>query len=158
MTIFGESSGGHNVATLLASPLATGLFHRAIIQSGSFDGVTVAEAEGNAGDLLNPSGEIVRKLGVASAAELRAVSVDELYAAYETGSSWFLDVPRVIQDGVVLPSSPLRDVFGSTDTFNAVPIITGTNRDEMKLFLSGDDSLTERKLGGFVVARDNDFQ
>ena len=46
VTIFGESSGGHNVVALLASPLAAGLFHRAIIESGSFDSVTRAEAEG----------------------------------------------------------------------------------------------------------------
>ncbi|MEO9970244.1 MAG: carboxylesterase family protein, partial [Hyphomonadaceae bacterium] len=41
VTIFGESAGGQNVSTLLASPLAKGLFHRAIIQSGGFDSVTV---------------------------------------------------------------------------------------------------------------------
>ena len=34
VTIFGESAGGHNVLALLASPLAEGLFHKAISQSG----------------------------------------------------------------------------------------------------------------------------
>ena len=34
VTIFGESAGGHNVFTLLASPLSEGLFHKAISQSG----------------------------------------------------------------------------------------------------------------------------
>ena len=34
VTIFGESAGGHNVYTMLASPLAKGLFHKAIAQSG----------------------------------------------------------------------------------------------------------------------------
>ena len=34
VTIFGESAGGHNVAALYASPLARGLFHKAIVQSG----------------------------------------------------------------------------------------------------------------------------
>ena len=34
VTIFGESAGGHNVLTLLASPLSEGLFHKAISQSG----------------------------------------------------------------------------------------------------------------------------
>ncbi len=37
VTIFGESAGGRNVMSLLASPLAKGLFHRAIAQSGSLD-------------------------------------------------------------------------------------------------------------------------
>ena len=35
VTIFGESGGGGKVRTLLAMPRATGLFHRAIIQSGA---------------------------------------------------------------------------------------------------------------------------
>lgn len=115
VTIFGESSGGHNVATLLASLLAAGLFHRAVIESGSFDSVTVAEAEGREGDLDNPSNEIARRLGASTAQELRAASIEELYAACETGNSWFLDVPRVIQDGVALPSTPLRRHGSATD-------------------------------------------
>ncbi len=157
VTIFGESSGGHNVATLLASPLAAGLFHRAIIESGSFDSVSVAEAEGDEGELVNPSTEIARRLGADTAQELRAASVEELYAACESGDGWFLDVPRVIQDGVVLPSTPLREAFTSTETFNAVPVITGTNRDEMKLFCMGDDEMTKKRFGVLVVARDEDF-
>ncbi|RZV37980.1 MAG: hypothetical protein EX271_11285, partial [Acidimicrobiales bacterium] len=54
VTIFGESAGGHNVVSLLASPLAEGLFHKAIIQSGSFDSVSVDDAQGLSGDQPNP--------------------------------------------------------------------------------------------------------
>jgi len=157
VTIFGESSGGHNVVTLLASPLAAGLFHRAIIESGSFDSVSVAEAEGTDGELSNTSAELGRRLGATTAAELRAASVEELYAACDPGDSWFLDVPRVIQDGVVLPSHPLRDAFASTETFNPVPIITGTTRDEMKLFYFADERMTKKRLGVLPVARDEDL-
>lgn len=157
VTIFGESSGGHNVVTLLASPVAAGLFHRAIIESGSFDSVSAAEAEGVEGDLTNTSNEIAHRLDATTAEELRAVSVEELYAACESGDGWFLDVPRVIQDSVALPSTPLREAFGSTETFNAVPIITGTNRDEMKLFYASDDELTKKRLGVLIVARDEDL-
>ena len=46
VTIFGESAGGQNVATLLTSPRAGGLFQRAIIQSGSFRSTPIQEAEG----------------------------------------------------------------------------------------------------------------
>ncbi len=66
-------------------------------------------------------------------------------------------MPRVIEDGVVLPAGPLRDAFASTATFNAVPIMLGTNRDEMKLFYLGDDRLTKKTLGFFVVARNQDL-
>lgn len=34
VTLFGESAGGFSVHTMLTSPLAKGLFHKAIIQSG----------------------------------------------------------------------------------------------------------------------------
>jgi para-nitrobenzyl esterase len=45
VTVFGESAGGRNVFGLLASPLAKGLFHKAISQSGSTRTETVASAE-----------------------------------------------------------------------------------------------------------------
>ena len=109
----------------------------------------MGEAEGDEGELVNPSVEIAQRLGATTAEELRAASVEDLYAACETGDSWFLDVPRVIQDGVVLPATSLRDAFTSTKTFNAVPIISGTNRDEMKLFFSGDDEFTKNAWAPF---------
>jgi len=157
VTIFGESSGGHNVVALLASPLVAGLFHRAIIESGSFDSVTLAEAEGSDGELANPSSEIARKLAATTADELRRASVEDLYGACTVGEGWFLDIPRMIQDGAVLPDTPLRDAFASTATFNTMPIISGTNKDEMKLFFSGDDELTTKRLGALLVARDEEF-
>ena len=45
ITIFGESAGGFNVYSLLASPLAKGLFHRAIVQSGGLRTITLNRAE-----------------------------------------------------------------------------------------------------------------
>ncbi len=153
VTILGESAGGHNVATLLASPLAKGLFHRAIVQSGSFDSTPLTHAEGLEGELLNPSRTIADKLGAHTAEALRAVPVDALLAAYTRGRG-FVDVPRVIEDGVVLPSGPLINAFASRETFNTVPIMVGATRDEMKLFYLSDDRFTRRRLGIFVVARD----
>ena len=44
ITIFGESAGGHNVLSLLASPLSEGLFHKAISQSGYTTTFTKEEA------------------------------------------------------------------------------------------------------------------
>ncbi len=45
VTIFGESAGGKNVFSMLASPLAAGLFHKAISQSGSADTTLLSLAE-----------------------------------------------------------------------------------------------------------------
>ncbi|WP_306251517.1 carboxylesterase/lipase family protein [Parvularcula sp. IMCC14364] len=157
VTIFGESAGGHNVVSLLASPLAEGLFHKAIIQSGSFDSVSVAEAEGLEGDLPNPSRDILGGLGVTTVDQLRALPVEEFLAPYWSESGGFLDAPRIIEDGVVLPAAAMRAAFGSTENFNNVPIMTGTNRDEMKLFYLGNEDLTKTIFGVFFVARDQDL-
>ena len=156
VTIFGESAGGHNVVTLLASPLAGGLFHRAIVQSGAFESLSLAEAQGDEGSVRNPSNEIVARLGAMDPEALRAVPVGKLLGAYEK-SGHFVDVPRVIADGVALPSTPMRDAFASTDTFNAVPVITGTNRDEMKLFFMMDEQKVRKAWRLFPVARDQDY-
>ena len=45
VTIFGESAGGHNTLTLIASPLSKGLFHRAISQSGYVESFPIKFAE-----------------------------------------------------------------------------------------------------------------
>jgi len=155
VTIFGESAGGHNVAALLGSPLAKGLFHRAILQSGGFNSTPVAEAEGQEGDLENPSLEVAERLG--GPEKFHTASTAEAFAAFETSDGGVLTLPRVIQDGVTIPATPLRAAFDSTDTFNAVPIITGTNRDEMKLFQVLDPAFTKTRFGQFIVARDPKF-
>ena len=45
VTIAGESAGGTDVFTLVLSPMAKGLFHRAIVESGSIKPVTPAQGE-----------------------------------------------------------------------------------------------------------------
>jgi len=157
VTIFGESAGGHNVATLLASPLAKGLFHRAILQSGSFDSTSVAEAENGGPGATIPSMTIVDRLDVSGAQELRAAPLEAIFDAYDWVERGFINLPTVIEDGVTLPAAPMREAFASTDTFNVTPIITGTNLDEMKLFHISSDDLTKKVLGVFIAPRDKDF-
>ena len=150
VTIFGESAGGHNVAALLASPMAKGLFHKAILQSGSFDSVSVSEAETSA-ELLNPSRWVGEKLGVEN---FHSASTQEVFKAFDlTENGGFMELPRVIEDGVSLPKTAMRDIFSSRESFANVPIITGTNRDEMKLFFLSNPELT-KKTGPLYKARD----
>ena len=54
ITIFGESAGGHNVLSLLASPMGNGLFHKAISQSGYTTSFTKEEAIGITEFILCP--------------------------------------------------------------------------------------------------------
>ena len=58
ITIFGESAGGHNVLSLLASPIAERLFQKAISQSGYTTSSTKEEAIG-----INQEGIIINRLG-----------------------------------------------------------------------------------------------
>ena len=157
VTIFGESAGGHNVAGLIASPAAKGLFHRAIIQSGLFDSTPLAEAEAGGGADINPARAVADRLGVADAAALRAVPVEKLFSVYEPDAAGFSSMPRMIADGVALPAEGLRAALSNKATFNAVPVITGTNRDEMKLFQLVDPRLVNRRFGVFLTAKDQHF-
>lgn len=155
VTIFGESAGGTNVAALMASPLASGLFHRAIMQSGSASSVAQDEAENGGGFTTHPFIAAAESIagGEVSAEALRQASLAEIYAAF-IGEDGSLEVPTVIADGVSLPSGGVMSAFDSLDTFNAVPLITGTNRDETKLYNGLNEDFVSRPLGILFRIRD----
>ncbi len=160
ITLFGESAGGHNVAGLIASPLAAGKFHRAIIQSGSLDTTPLALAEGSEGSdpqAAIPAGE--RMAGESAGADdLRSVSLQAVYDAYGADADLrSLAPPRMIEDGVVLPEGGIRAALQGPGGFNAVPVITGVNRDEMKLFNALDPELVSEVLGLFPRPRERAF-
>jgi para-nitrobenzyl esterase len=128
VTIFGQSAGGLSVYAQLASPLAAGLFQRAIAQSGSYamtlQSLSQAEASGvGVATSLGCSNETT------AAACLRAAPVSKILAD-QTTDNGFSIVPPV--DGHVLPHS-LEAAFQSGD-FNRVPVIEGTTHDEFTLF------------------------
>ena len=105
MTIFGESAGGHSVGQLMASPLARGLFHRAIAQSGTgtyqFQHVRVP-VEGLSA--IEAGDRFALNLGVDSVAGMRAASVDEIMRAEAADQAVIASLhPHV--DGWSLPTS-----------------------------------------------------
>ena len=61
--------------------------------------------------------------------------------------------PRVARDGHVLPDASLPELFQDPSSYNSVPLITGTNRDEMKLFMLMNPKHVTRK-GPFVQIPD----
>ena len=160
VTIFGESAGGQNVAALLTSPRAKGLFHRAIVQSGSFRSEPAAEAEGLEGDRPESARAVAPKIVGAgqpvTGQTLRAAPVKAIFGAYKAVDRE-LDPLRVIADGVVLPAAGVDSVLDNPAAFNAVPVITGTNRDEMKLFNALNPQLVTYVLGKLPKARDPAF-
>nr|WP_229224353.1 carboxylesterase family protein [Duganella sp. SG902] len=157
VTLFGESAGGQNIYTMLASPLAKGLFHKAILQSPITLSHSLAEAR-NPADAAEPghpasSGELLRRWSLAPgpqlAAALRARPAAELIAAIKPAGLGFYDVPVVLRDGVVLPPTPMEQWFTDPARYNAVPVIIGCNRDEYKLFMANNPEFV-RLLGGHV--------
>ncbi|MEE4175549.1 MAG: carboxylesterase family protein [Xanthomonadales bacterium] len=176
VTIFGESAGGVNVYALLASPLAEGLFHGAIVQSGLARASTVREARNfveNGGHTASAREVVSRWLVEQGRAEDRA-SADEQQRALGAGEirNFLQDLdpvalldgffgpggmypaPAVFLDGHVLPNRPLLEALADERVGSAVPVIAGTNRDEAKLFMATDGRYVERRWGLSLHIRD----
>jgi para-nitrobenzyl esterase len=127
VTIFGGSAGGLSVHSHLASPMAAGLFHKAIVESGasSLTQPTLAVAEASGTAFANLAG-----CSSQTAVCLRALPVTTILANQATVfPNGF--VPTV--DGKVLAQS-VGAAFASGQ-FNRVPVIEGSNHDEARFFV-----------------------
>ena len=126
VTIAGESAGAYSVSILCSSPLATGLFHKAVAQSGSMittsDTMTVTLKEAEAFGL-----EVMKKMGASSIKELRGIPAERF-----VGIKGPL---RHIRDGYLLPETP--------GIVNDVPILIGNNSDEGRTFFKADITLAD---------------
>lgn len=127
VTIFGESAGGIAVSMLCASPLAKGLFHGAISQSGgSFGPFRPTTYPGENLKRLREAekgGEAYAQLaGASSIAELRKIDADKLPGGRGPGMAW------PIIDGYVIPDDQYK--LYEAGKYNHVPILVGYNSDE----------------------------
>jgi len=173
VTLFGESAGGVNVLSMMASPLAKGLFHKAISQSGGLNLTPITRAENfkddvKAGDRLS-SREIVNTLLIslgkadsqtqakqlqqamtndALSALMGDLSAEQLLGLYTGSFAGMLGNPDLFADGYVLPAGRITlQIFSDINTYNAVPVILGSNRDEMKLFMAFSSDHVKKTLG-----------
>jgi para-nitrobenzyl esterase len=131
VTLAGSSSGALSAGLHLVSPGSTGLFDRAILQSGTptFRFKTTAEA-GEQGD------SFAAALGCSASPDvlacLRSKTRDQVLRALPIDADQILEGRRVqwgpVVDGVEIPDQP-RQLFES-GVFHRVPVIVGTNRDE----------------------------
>ncbi|MGQ9474710.1 MAG: carboxylesterase/lipase family protein [Actinomycetota bacterium] len=143
VTIFGESAGGASVCALLASPLAEGLFHRAIAESGAFLSMglpSMGRSETlEEGERLGE--RISRELGCDreedELAALRSKPPRELLDAFQKVGTGLLGRASIgpVVDGYVLPERS-QDVFAEGRQ-HKVPLLIGNNADEGMLFLAG---------------------
>ena len=129
VTIFGESAGGMSVGSLIASPLAKGLFQHAILESGTGVNIGVVSRDAAQAVAVRFADSLgVRGAGAAAASRLRAINPDTLVAV-----SLHLGPPGQpafwpVVDGWVLPHAVDSTLLHGAA--NLVPVIAGTNRDE----------------------------
>jgi para-nitrobenzyl esterase len=148
VTITGESAGGIDVLSLLISPPARGLFQRAMSQSGGALTRGMDEADSASQvvleRLLVQDGKARTKKDAAAAAEkmsaaevrayLESKNDRQLLRLYKIFGIGMVENPSILRDGVVIPLHGY-DVLTSGDYPNKVPVILGSNADEMKTFL-----------------------
>ncbi|MEZ4409959.1 MAG: carboxylesterase family protein [Polyangiales bacterium] len=133
VTLFGESAGGANVCSLIASPLASGLFQRAIIESGGCVAAPRAAAVAVAEQLITAAGCNAMPDPVAC---LRAKSPEEILRALPATVDGLTSPPfNTLVDGAVLPAPPAELI--AMGRHNAVPLIVGTNSDETSRMIPG---------------------
>jgi para-nitrobenzyl esterase len=138
VTIFGQSGGGLKISTLLAMPPAKGLFHKAIIESGSALKAIHREEAGKTTE------RILAKLGLQpnQVDELQGLPVDRLLSAIDNrgsapGTPPFNIAPVV--DGRALPRDPFDPA--APEISADVPLIVGSVNTEGTFFTPPDSPL-----------------
>ena len=128
VTIFGESAGSFSVSALVASPLAKGLFQRAIGESGAFFSLNGGPlGQRRLADAERGGSDFATAMGANSIAELRAKPAGEvLQAAMKAGGFRFS--PNI--DGYFFPTD-VTTIYAQGKQ-NHVDLLAGWNHDEVR--------------------------
>ena len=160
VTIFGQSGGGGKVGTLMAMPVARGLFHKAIVQSGSYYLQAMSAAEGTklTVALLDALG-----LKQEDAAKLAELPVRQLVDGMDKAMRGPAKANyRPVIDGRNLPSGPWAP--GGPAISANIPLLLGTTATEMTLLTGArepdtfklDEAGLRERLSAWFVAGDNE--
>jgi para-nitrobenzyl esterase len=170
VTIFGQSGGGGKVTALMVMPSANGLFHRAIVESGSLLYGATEEQSQKLTDAL------LRKLGLdaSSVDKLQQIPVEQLEAAavaataHPMPASGIIDFRHIgallgwapVVDGKVLPRQPFEPDAPAQSAH--IPLLVGTTLNEFvtatnhpEYMQMNDDMLKSRVKGAFAEKADS---
>ena len=177
VTIFGESAGGQDVIALYTSPIAKGLFERAISQSGGTSVTNIKDAEkiDRYDDTLKNNYKyrhltteewinILNKKGLINSefedkevlSDLRSLGPKDLMNAIAKGEFWSeqRDLARIIGDDIVVPKEGILASLSDINKHANVPIIFGINKDENKLFNFFDEKYVSNFFNIYFRVRD----
>jgi para-nitrobenzyl esterase len=147
VTIFGQSAGGFGVNAMMASPLARGLFQRAIVQSSPLFGIsepmqTLAQAE-------ERGQKFAVAVGAQSLADLRMIPSTDLISVMGANAVGFGLRPNI--DGRLLPRDLPQMIAAHPN--GAAALLIGSNYDEGTQLLpqttpDGLIAMVRRRFGG----------
>jgi para-nitrobenzyl esterase len=120
VTVFGQSAGAMAIASLVASPEAKGLMHRAISQSGAWMGLGPAPGMRTRAQAEEVGLKAATDAGVTTLQQLRAMSAAEVTDKFRSAG--------MIVDGWVISEDPSTTFAAGRQ--NAVDVLVGSNKDE----------------------------
>tara|TARA_X000000950_G_C13906736_1_gene657203 strand:+ start:1480 stop:3258 length:1779 start_codon:yes stop_codon:yes gene_type:complete len=152
ITVFGESAGAHNVLSLLVIQKANGLFQKAISMSGYTTSISLEDAykqnTESATSKYSSWAVVERVLSDKKSGKkqdeytnydlrniLYGLSGKEFYKYYEDRKT-FEEIPLLTRDGVLIPNIGLKKALSIEEYVNKIPMIIGSNRDEVKFWLA----------------------
>ncbi len=152
VTVFGESAGGHNVLSLLVSEKASGLYHKAISMSGYTTTITpeksyIQKKESptskytsfNVVNSILQDKKISETQDTLSKSEIRNIlinlSTKDFFKHYSKRET-YEEIPLLQADGIIIPKEGLRESLSNSKHVRDIPIIAGSTKDEVKLWLA----------------------
>ena len=187
VTIMGTADGGRHVMALVASPLAEGLFQKAIVQGGSTQSTSIHEAENFYDDehipgRISSSNEMILSLILdLNIASDRREAKDDINAMSDESIREFLErqsaesilnididnpsssealvpeIPQLIRDGNVLPKTDFYTLFNDPIGYNNVPMIIGSNLHDAKPSMLFESEYVSWMLNRRPFLKDKEF-
>ena len=133
VTLGGQSAGSVDTEANMISPMAAGLFQKAIFESGTTEPLSLATAEANGVAFSNAAG-----CGGGSDAKtakcLRALTAQQIFNLSGTASTAAPYVGSFVADGEILPKASFVSVI-KAGNFNKMPVMSGQVEDEANFSL-----------------------